>query len=517
MSRNKMKAIVAAAVVFVVAAAACLWFLWEHDFLTSDDGVIPTIPEEQISNPSEGEGQDGDSPYDSGEWHSDKGLRGSSGLKEVTLPNGVTYAAGEVIVYFDGNASDETVKSVADSLRANDYEIDYLDGFNEAMVVLFFADNADCEKLAEKAAKLPGVKSANPNYTGTALDGTVSPNDKLCDKQNYLEISGFKKAWSIQRSGAEVKIAVLDSGIDFDHEDLSSAIDREAAYDAIEKRRLTSTTDDSFGHGTIVSGIAAAQTGNGKGIAGCSYNATIIPVRVINDKGTYCTSDLNEALDYLAIMGNEPRVVNMSLGGLGRDSSLQEKINTLSVSHNVTCVASVGNDSASTSGAQKDALRYPAACDNVIGVGAVDSSLRRCDFSNVNSSIDICALGSRVYATTNPDASLSRNHLYDDRCKGENGVERTLDGTSFSAPQVSAAAALLAAQHPGWGPMQIEERLKLSAADLGSSNRDDEYGYGLLDTASAVGWKSGAGSGTSGSTSPSTGGSAIDMILSARR
>lgn len=445
---------------------------------------IPTVPSDWVSGPNEFETPEDAERYDQ-DWHVDGELQTRYGIKKVTTDEGVEYAAGELIVVLPASATESDVARLAEELGGVTAKTRVSEPFDEKRVTLVFADNVDIEALVGKALTMPGVRSATPNHVGEALGMTTPFGTPVVPRptQLHLQQSRFVDAWTKQRCEGDVVVAVLDSGVSFDHEDLASNIDVERAWNAIDDRPLSKTTPDRNGHGTAVSGIISAVAHNGKGIAGASYNATILPIRVINDNGTYLTENLIAALDYLLHgCGEPPDVINMSLGGPSANIDLQGRINEASVTYGITCVASVGNDSAA--GHESDPLRYPAACDGVIGVGAVTSSNTRCAFSNANSSVDLCALGQDVLTTTDPLSPFGRGTLYS---RPSGGAGQAASGTSFAAPQVAAAAALLKAQDPMRGPSQIEELLASTARDLGSAGRDNLYGHGLLDAAAALG------------------------------
>ncbi len=341
--------------------------------------------------------------------------------------------------------------------------------------IFFFGDDGvdpleEAKRIMDAATE---VEFAFPNVASAASWGT---DDPYIAQQGYLTLSRFRQAWDVVRCSGSAKVAVLDTGITFHHPDLEDVIDTTDAYDAIEGGQFDANFTDSSGHGTRVSGIVSAEANNTTGIAGCSYNASILPVRVLDSNGNGNVWDLAEGLGYLHGLSEKPDVVNMSLGipsdgwfgfisGIACYLLCQGSIDDLVADYDVVFVAAAGN-----TGESNNVVEYPAALSNVIGVASVDSSKSRASSSTANYTVDICTQGAAAYSTTNNNAYGSDS------------------GTSFAAPQVAAAAALLRVRHPSWTPYQIESRLESTAEDLGTTGRDDYYGYGLLDAAAAVGW-----------------------------
>ncbi len=225
------------------------------------------------------------------------------------------------------------------------------------------------------------------------------------------------------------------------------------------------TPHDDNGHGTHVSGIVGAATNNAEGIAGVAPGVQIMPVKAGTAGGGLMLSDIIEAIYYAADNGAD--VINMSFGG-GADSELLDQV-ALNYADlkGIVLVAAAGNTGGS-------ALSYPAAYDNVLGVGATDNRDNRAGFSTFNSSVDFSAPGQAIYSTmpTYPVALNTSGFLqnYD-----------FLDGTSMASPIVAGAAAVIKAARPSLTPVGIEKVLEKGAVDLGAPGRDDQFGYGRID------------------------------------
>ena len=222
------------------------------------------------------------------------------------------------------------------------------------------------------------IAYAFPNVVGFASSST---NDSSLSYQNYLDLSRFKNAWDFVQCSGSIEVAVLDSGIDFNHPDFGGSgsaynINITDAYDFVEDEPLTTSFVDSLKHGTRVSGIISARANNAIGIAGCSYNAVILPIRVLDANDSCSVLDLAEALNYLCGLTDKPGVVNMSLGfaaddwhdfigGIAYYLLCQGSINELAEDYNVILVAAAGNNGGTT-----NAIEYPAALTYVISVAS---------------------------------------------------------------------------------------------------------------------------------------------------
>lgn len=268
-------------------------------------------------------------------------------------------------------------------------------------------------------------------------------------------------AWSVTTGSSSVKVAVIDTGVDANHPDLTANIwtnpaeiagngrdddgngfvDDTKGWDFAYNDNLPS---DIQGHGTHVAGTIAAKGNNGIGVAGVAWTASIIPVKFLSDSGSGYTSDAIEAIDYATQMG--ARVTNNSWGGGGYSSGLRSAIQRAATANSLF-VAAAGND-----GTNNDYYaHYPSNYDNanILSVAATNSTDRLASFSNYGlSAVDIAAPGEGIY-------SAYPGNRY-----------RTLSGTSMATPHVAGAAVLILADSPGIGWQDLRARLVDSADRL---------------------------------------------------
>ena len=232
-----------------------------------------------------------------------------------------------------------------------------------------------------------------------------------------------------------------------------------------------------IGHGTHVTGIAAAVINNLRGVAGVS-NSKIIPVKVLGPDGG-ADSDVAKGIRWaagLSVSGtttnpNPAKVINLSLGGPGKSFTLESAVNA-AVNKGAVVLAAAGNEAQ-----QGNAINYPAAYENAICVAATNRYDKWASFSNYNVYVDIAAPGSAIWSTL----PLSKD--IDD---GVKDGYASWDGTSMATPFVSGVAALLIAAKSTITPSEIRSILQTTAVDLGTPGRDDYYGYGRVNSASAV-------------------------------
>jgi type VII secretion-associated serine protease mycosin len=285
----------------------------------------------------------------------------------------------------------------------------------------------------------------------------LGTNDPLRSQQWALDKTSFESAWSTTR-GSGIKVAVVDTGVRGDHEDLASVLlsGVDLVSDAGDGRV------DPHGHGTHVAGIIAAQANNGRGVAGAAPDVRILPVRVLDQNGSGLSSDVAAGIIWAADQG--ARVINLSLGGTSPSSGQQDAIR-YAVSKGAVVLAAAGN------GAQTgNAPSYPGAFPESIAVGAVDSNKARASFSNHGSYVDLAAPGVGILSTYGTGAAAYANS----------------SGTSMATPYASAAAALVTAANPAQTAAQVRAALEGGADDIGGPGRDNEYGFGLIDPRDSV-------------------------------
>ena len=299
------------------------------------------------------------------------------------------------------------------------------------------------DRLIEALNKNPNIEYVEPNYI---VEAQLSPNDTYFPNQWALPKISAPTGWDISTGSPSTVIAILDSGIDLTHEDLSG-------------KYLGSPAPDVCGHGTLVSGVAAAVTNNAKGIASVCWQCMILSIKVLND--TCSGSDYSVGQGITAAADQGARVINLSLGSSASSSSMANAVN-YAWNRGVVIVAASGNTPS------PPIVMYPAAFDNVIAVGSINSNNVRVSDSNYGPWLDVVAPGYIVRTTQN------------------GGSYTYASGTSLASPHVAGLVGLILSVKPGLSNAQVVDIITSTADDLGPLGRDDEYGYGRINVLKAL-------------------------------
>ena len=320
------------------------------------------------------------------------------------------------------------------------------------------------------------------------------PSDPLVARQWYLQAVRAFDAWPELPAVSPVRVAIVDSGIDLRHPDLAGKVVAARSF-------VGGTPQDTEGHGTFVAGIVAAAIDNGEGIAGIAFPAELVIAKVVDEEGSISPQAEASAIRWAVDQG--ARVVNLSLGGTRNPHSLaldsysepEHRAIEYARSKGVVVVAAAGNGDQAPSIPWRYAS-YPAALPHVIGVGAVarDGSVPAYSNRDVRY-LDLAAPGSGIFSTL-PRALTRKRPGCALQGYSDCGPEdfRDAEGTSYAAPQVAAAAAVLLALRPDLAPDQVTRLLQLAATDMRPATgcracaplRDRLSGWGLLDVAGAV-------------------------------
>ncbi len=390
------------------------------------------------------------------------------GDEPLDLPN---FIPGELLVEFN----DETiVNKKTTTFLVEDYSglsIEIKENNKIAKVLVEHGTELNyCENLRIDHR----VKHVEPNYI-TYVSKT--PNDPKFNLQWGPQAIKCPDGWEYTTGDPNVKIAIIDTGVDYTHSDL--AANCVSGYDFVDidinnylqmgyledpDEDYTVRDDnpvDVHSHGTHCAGIASAVTNNSIGIAGVGWSCKIIPVRagfsllwehegVTYKVGALEDEDIIDAIDYAA--DNDADVISMSFGSSSSSSLIESACNN-AWNDGIILVASAGNEYRGSAG-------YPARYAKVIGVGAVDEDNERCDFSNYGAGLSMMAPGEDILSTV-PGGG------YDE-----------YSGTSMACPHVAGVAALAISRFPNYTNPEIRDLLEDSADYIGPSLH---YGNGLVD------------------------------------
>ena len=288
------------------------------------------------------------------------------------------------------------------------------------------------------------------------------------DWQWGLQAINIYDSWGSTSESAlsNIKIAIVDSGVDLDHPDLAANI-----IDGYDFVNNDSIPDDDNGHGTHVAGIAAAIRNNQEGIAGVAGGAKIMPVKVLDSYGWGNSLDIYKGIVYA--VNNGADVINLSLSSEYPSLIIKEAVD-YAYNKGVVVVAAAGNNYSSLK-------TYPAAYDSVIAVGSVNWSKNigyyKSGFSNYGSYIDVVAPGNEILSTFPIELDMGLNNFNDLDADGYT----LLNGTSMSASYVSGYVALILATNHFTSPFEVLQEIISNTIDLGAEGKDEYYGYGLIN------------------------------------
>lgn len=386
----------------------------------------------------------------------------------------------------------------------------------------------ETKKIIEDLKNDPNVEYAEPNYI---VKTQMIPNDP------YYATSGawgqdFRDLWGLQNIQAEstwdttqgegVIVAVSDTGVDYNHEDIAENIWTnmgEAGIDSQGKDKKTNGIDDDnngyiddwhgynfvtidgtpadndpmddHGHGTHVAGTIAAVGNNNIGIIGVSPKAKIMPIKGLSGNGSGSIADLVNTIYYAA--DNGAQVINCSWGGYGQTP--QALIDVINYAHDVkgvTIVAAAGNSNSDV-GSENYGF-FPASIRNVITVSAINHNNTKASFSNYGVKIDVAAPGGgdidpTKLINTPLYSILSLKSFFIPTSWNPYVIDSKyirLAGTSMASPHAAGVAALIKSYRPEFSPEQVRQALRAGSDDLGPGAFDTIYGNGKINTIKAI-------------------------------
>jgi subtilisin len=289
---------------------------------------------------------------------------------------------------------------------------------------------------------------APDDLTGVQVEGQPSP---LAETIPYgVNLIKAQSAWGCSR-GKGVRVAVLDTGIDHNHPDLSRNFRGGISFVPGEP-----TTLDGNGHGTHCAGTIAAAV-NGAGVIGVAPAASLFAVKVLSSSGGGAWSSLIAGLDWC--IQNGMHIASMSLGAASAPSAVQAMCD-LAFQRGVLLVAAAGNSNGP--------VGAPAHYGSVIAVSAIDATNNKASFSCFGPEVELAAPGVQVLSTW------------------PGGGYQTLSGTSMACPHVAGAAALAWGAHRFADNVTIRRLLAVTADDLGNPGRDPVFGFGRVDADQAA-------------------------------
>lgn len=433
------------------------------------------------------------------------------------------YETGKVVVTFEAGTKEENIAEIAERMggsysilnncpineELSEDKLEQLEAIRDRefpVIVCMDIGLGKTVAMAEEVLEnLSCVIDSDPNGTASEPDSLktdLGVNDPFVNEQKYLKQIKFPEAWQtwketdIDELCSRIDIAVIDTGLDISHEDLKKQYVKDRSVSLIQNgtnveiqamnagNAYLRGVNDGY-HGTHVAGIIAAKPNNKAGVVGVASVADSRNIFVESDykimainaasKGVnkygepvcvFYDSVLIKAIDYA--VKNGASVINMSLGGAGYNSAMQEVINQAHAADVIICAAA-GNGAL-----EGNKISYPASYEHVISVGSLDANNAKASTSTYNNYVDIAAPGESIY-----NCGLNSTYTY-------------CSGTSMATPVVAAVAGVLSAMR---GDSTVVNRLKAAdiesilydtATDLYTAGKDIYTGYGLLNLNLAI-------------------------------
>ena len=418
---------------------------------------------------------------------------------EIEVPDshdnlGPEFVGREIIVKFKSSSKMDRFDNTAT------YDIKPIDELNKRLkpkkveeifpkvYKLILPEDADVISIARKYYGDPNIEYIEPNYV---FHTCVVPNDPEYSRQWAHQVIESEAAWEIETGSLDITIAVVDTGVDWDHPDLAANvwknidelldgkdtdgngyIDDVRGYDFVDTNASVYPGEDGktrdndpmdfHGHGTHCAGIVTAVANNSKGIAGVSWNCKIMAVRA-GYKGAdgigYLEND-DAALSIVYAADNGANIISMSWGDFEESALIYDAVK-YAYDKGVLLVAAAGNDATSIK-------HFPAAYDEVVAVTATDQNDDSPRWTNFGNWIELSAPGVDIYSTVHDDSYANKS------------------GTSMSTPHVAGVAALIWSRFPNMTRDQVRRQLWFATDDLGDPGYDEYYGFGRVNARKAL-------------------------------
>lgn len=393
--------------------------------------------------------------------------------KNEIFPKGVRYVPNQILIrYKDGSSPDQLL--AAGKNKDHDALIETLntygvvsqrklfsesDQYLQNYYLLTLKKDVSIPAAYKKLVNVPEIENASPNYIlriqdtpGRVLNST--PNDPEFASQWDLKLIDAPGAWSLLHAKDTATVAVIDTGVDYNHEDLIGRV--------IKGPNIVGNSQDPMddhGHGTHVAGIISAIDNNGIGIAGVSWGAKVMAIKACDKDGDCTTTDIAKGIKYAVDHG--VKIINISIAGAGSCNGTYTDILNYTKQKGVLVVAAAGNGNNGDGVGVDVKTQIPASCDGVLGVGSVDPQDKRSPFSNFGSKVEISApggIGPCSLATCVLSGGLNNGYIL-------------RAGTSMAAPHVSAVAAMLLSFNPSYTADNLKSCLTRSGDSVAADKK----------------------------------------------
>ncbi len=374
----------------------------------------------------------------------------------VDLPTGTGNATSDELAVADGSVvPDELVVFITPGTDQEDLEALFSDQgatvrdrLTQLSVNLLGVDPTRRDEVRASLESSPFVEDVADNRI---IDPEIVPNDVDYPLQWHLAAIEAPAAWATTTGSEQIRVAVLDTGVDVEHTDLApNLLSGGNTFDGI------SGWQDVHGHGTAVAGVIAAAANNEEGVASVAWNSPIVPIRVTD--GDNQTTSWALAAGIALAVDQGAKVINVSYSPSHHDDILLRQAELAHLAGSLV-VFSAGNSGEQVVG---------GGSESALWVGAVDQDGSLASFSTFGDFVDLVAPGVSIYTT-----QLGNTY-------------GTWSGASFAAPIVSGVAALVWSVNPDLRPTTVQGILLATATDLGPSGDDARFGAGQVNARAAV-------------------------------
>lgn len=359
-------------------------------------------------------------------------------------PEGEPYVSGELLIAFEPGRAQAAEEAIQRSRGEVEDRIPNIDTLKIQLPEQ--ANERALEGIRQGLESSPAVDSADYNYI---RELSYVPSDRFFRQQYGLKKPNYPGAWNNTRGG-NIRIGIVDSGVQAGHPDMRGKV--------VEQRDFVDgdgRAEDNVSHGTHVSGIAAADTNNSRGVAGACPGCKILAAKIADSYNGPTDARIAKGINWSTNNGAD--VINLSLGGPQRSAVIRRAVNR-AWDRGVVVVAAAGNDGSFE-------RQYPAAYLRVMAVSATDRYDRKARFSQRGKWLSVAAPGVDILSTI------------------PGGYDR-YSGTSMASPNVAGLAGLMVRQ--GRSNQQIRSRIQRTAVDLGPEGKDVNYGHGRVNARRAV-------------------------------
>ncbi len=338
------------------------------------------------------------------------------------------------------------------------------------------------------------VLSRSPRVTAVELDLPVYAVDYTAEAEltnswgvehiKAGEVHGFDEGDGLYL-GKGIKVAVIDSGVDYNHRDLAgNFVVEEWGYDFVED---DDKPMDVYGHGTHVAGTVAAVKDD-FGAVGVGPEVQLIALRILNDDGVGSSTNTIAALDWIVNdynvenSDNPIRITNNSYGR-GTESGAVRDAFDAAAEKGVLHIAAAGN-SGNPAG-RGDNVIYPAKYESVVAVAAIDKNNKRPKWSSTGPAVELAAPGVSVLSTWNSETSYADPQPFS-FAEDPDSYYKEGSGTSMASPHVAGTAALAMSYHGVFSPQEVRDIMNQTAINIGDAN---QYGHGLVNASAVINYE----------------------------